>query len=312
MVNQILASRAKLILMDVSLLLVTFFWGSTFILVKNAVARVDVFSFLTLRFSLAFLIMAALFVKRVFPVRRDVLTAGGILGMALFASFAFQTWGLTATSATNGAFITGLNVVLVPLFSVFFLKKIPAPSAMVGVVTAFFGLYVLLGGTPSFWNRGDFMVLICAVAVALHILLTGYYAPRFDAFALVTWQLGAAGLLGIFFSLLTGKMTIVMPAPVWNAILITVIFCTVFAFLIQTLAQRVTPPTRTALIFTGEPVFGALFSHFYGGEALLTHHLIGGGLIFLGMVLAEIRPRTWNRGVPDRSMFQRRKAELGP
>ncbi|PIP36876.1 MAG: hypothetical protein COX20_03415 [Desulfobacterales bacterium CG23_combo_of_CG06-09_8_20_14_all_52_9] len=87
-------------------------------------------------------------------------------------------------------------------------------------------------------------------------------------------------------------ITLIMPFEAWAAALITVIFCTVFAFVIQTVAQRLTTPTRTALIFTAEPVFGALFAYFYGNEPLFTHHLIGGGLIFLGMVIAEIHPRT--------------------
>jgi len=280
--------------MDFLLLLVAFFWGSTFILVKNAVALVDTFSFLAVRFSLSFILMLALFPKRLFPMDMRVARAGGALGFFLFASFAFQTWGLTLTSATQGAFITGLNVVLVPVFSALFLKKIPAPSAITGVVAALIGLYVLMGGVPSGWNRGDLFVLVCAVAVAFHILLTGYFAPRCDPFALVTWQLGVGAAFGILLSLANGGITLAMPREVWIAILITVIFCTVLAFVVQTLAQRITTPTRAALIFTAEPVFGALFAHYYGSEPLFVYHLTGGGLIFLGMILSEIRPKIWS------------------
>jgi len=181
-----LSSRTKQIPMDLLRILVSFFWGSTFILVKNAVALVDTFSFLAVRFTLSFLLMIAFFSNRLFPIKQDVFKAGILLGIVLFASFAFQTWGLNLTSATNAAFITGLNVVVVPFFSLLILKKAAAPSAMAGVTAAFLGLYILLGGGSSQWNRGDLLVLICAMAVAFHILLTGYYAPRFDAFALVT------------------------------------------------------------------------------------------------------------------------------
>jgi len=304
-----LSSRAKQILMDLMLLVVAFFWGSTFIIVKNAVALVDAFSFLAVRFSLSFFLMLALFPKRFFPIRPETAKAGILLGVVLYTSFGFQTWGLTVTSATNGAFITGLNIVMVPLFSLVFLKKAPAPSAMMGVIAAFLGLYILLGGAPSEWNRGDLQVFVCAVAVAFHILLTGYYAPQMDAFALVTWQLGTAGLLGVILSLANGGVVLVSAPQVWAAILITAVFCTVFAFVVQTLAQRVTTPTRAALIFTAEPVFGALFAHFYGDEPLYTYHLAGGGLIFLGMILAEIRPRMWNRMVPENAVFHRFKTK---
>ncbi len=305
-----MSKRSKLLLMDLLLLMVAFFWGSTFILVKNAVAVVDAFSFLAVRFTLSFLLMVALFPKSLVPLRKEVAKAGLLLGAVLFTSFAFQTLGLTATSATNGAFITGLNVVLVPLFSVLFLRKVPAPSAMAGVAAAFLGLYFLLGGAPSQWNQGDLLVLICSVAVAFHILLTGYYAPMYDAFALVTWQLGAGAALGVGLSLFNGGITLAMPKEAWTAILITVIFCTVFAFVIQTYAQRLTTPTRAALIFTAEPVFGALFAHVYGGEPLFTHHLAGGGLIFLGMVLAEIRPGTWGRVILENALLKSARAKL--
>src|SRR4030042_6045484 len=123
-----MTERARQLVMDFMLLLVTFFWGSTFFLVKNAVAVVDVYSFLTTRFGLAFLVMIILFPRRLRRLDWSTLKAGAMLGILLFASFAFQTWGLTLTSATNGAFITGLNVVLVPIFSVVFFRRFPAPS----------------------------------------------------------------------------------------------------------------------------------------------------------------------------------------
>ena len=126
-------------------------------------------------------------------------------------------------------------------------------------------------------------------------MMTSYYAPKFDTMALATWQMGAVAALSMGFALGTGSLTFHVPLPAWGAILITALFCTVFAFAVQTHAQRYTPPTRTALIFTAEPVFGAMFAHFYGGEPLLNQHLIGGGFIFVGMILAEIRPGIWGK-----------------
>jgi len=281
--------------MDFALLLVTLFWGTTFTIVKVAVSKVDVYAFLFARFFIAFVLMKVIFLKRTWPLHGPTICAGIFLGILLFCAFAFQTWGLTITTATNGAFITGLNVIMVPIFSLIFLKRAPAPFSGLGVLLAFIGLYFLTGGAPSQWNRGDLLVFFCAIWVALHILLTGYYAPHLDTLALATWQLGTVGVLSMAFSLAAGTLTLDMPSSVWAAVGITAIFCTVFAFAVQTHAQRFTPPTRTALIFTGEPVFGALFAHFYGGETLLRQHMIGGGLIFLGMILAEIRPGIWMR-----------------
>lgn len=290
-----MVSRSRHLWMDFLLFVTTFFWGATFIIVKDAVVHVDVYVFLAIRFGIAFILMAAVFRRRIWPVHRPTVFAGVFLGVFLFAAFAFQTWGLTYTSATNGAFLTGLNVVIVPILSLVFLKRAPAPFAAAGVLLAFAGLYFLTGGGPSAWNRGDLLVFICAIWVAVHIMMTGYYAPQFNTLALATWQMGAVSVLNMGFAMGTGSFTLHVPPPAWGAIVITALFCTVFAFAVQTHAQRYTPPTRTALIFTAEPVFGALFAHFYGGEPLLNQHLIGGGFIFLGMMLAEIRPGIWNR-----------------
>jgi drug/metabolite transporter (DMT)-like permease len=127
----------------------------------------------------------------------------------------------------------------------------------------------MTGGGPSHWNQGDLLVFICAIWVAVHILLTGYwyYAPRHDVLALATWQIGTCAFLSLIFSLGSGTLSIQFPASVWGAVGMTSILCTVLAYAVQTYAQRFTPPTRTALIFTAEPVFGALFAHWYGGDS---------------------------------------------
>ena len=288
-----MTSRTHQLRMDLLLLLVTLFWGTTFIIVKQAVAQVDVFAFLTARFGLAFILMVILFRNKIWPLQGPELRAGIFLGILLFAAFAFQTWGLTMTTATNGGFFTGLCVVMVPILSLIFLRRLPAIFSGAGVVLASVGLYFLTGGGPSHWNQGDLLVFICAIWVAVHILLTGYYAPRHDVLALATWQIGTCALLSLIFSLGSGTLSIQFPASVWGAVVMTSILCTVLAYAVQTYAQRFTPPTRTALIFTAEPVFGALFAHWYGGELLLAEHMLGGGLIFLGMVVSEIRPSLW-------------------
>jgi drug/metabolite transporter (DMT)-like permease len=287
--------RSHQLLMDVLLLLVAFFWGTTFIIVKSAVSQVGVYEFLLVRFTLAFVIMAALFFRIVWPIHGPTLLAGTVLGAVLFAAFAFQTWGLTLITATQTAFITGLNVIIVPIFSLIVLRRPPAPLAASGVLLAAAGLYILTGGAPTEWSAGQLLVFMCALSVAFHILLTGYYAVHLEPIALATWQLGTVAALSLGLSLARGSLDVQFPAAVWAAAGFTAVLATVFAFAVQTYSQRYTPPTRTALIFTAEPVFGALFAHWYGGELLLKQHFVGGGLIFLGMVLAQIRPLVWSR-----------------
>lgn len=312
--------RAHQLLIDLLLLLVAFFWGTTFIIVKSAVSQVGVYEFLLARFTLAFLLMVVLFYRRIWPIHGPTLLAGAVLGAILFGAYAFQTWGLTLTTATNTAFITGLNVVMVPILSVILLRKPPAPLAAAGVLVAAAGLYILTGGAPTHWTPGELLVFMCAVSVAFHILLTGYYAVHLEAIALATWQLGTVAALSFGFSLARDTLDVQFPASVWAAAAFTAVFATVFAFAVQTYSQRYTPPTRTALIFTAEPVFGALFAHWYGGELLFKRHLIGGGLIFFGMILAQMRPRLWSRinGISQKMLTERPKTKspvstsLGP
>ncbi|MBN2123813.1 MAG: DMT family transporter [Deltaproteobacteria bacterium] len=287
--------RTHILLMDLLLLLVTFFWGATFIIVKSALREVDVTTFLTLRFATAFVLMAILFRNRILPLHAPTIFAGVVLGVFLWAAFAFQTWALTMISATNTALITGLSVAIVPILSFLLLRRPPAALTAIGVLLAFLGLYILTGGAPSRWRFGEFLVFLCAICVAFHILLTGYYAPRHDTLSLATWQLGTIALISLVSAGARGTLTLSLSREVWQAVVLTALFATVFAFAVQTYAQRITTPTRTALIFTGEPVFGTLFAHYYGGEPLLENHLLGGGLIFLGILLSQIRPGMWSK-----------------
>lgn len=280
---------------DLLLVLVCFFWGTTFVMVKAAVALVPVTAFLAIRFCLAALVLAVLFAPRMRKLDGPTLAAGSLLGTVLFAGYAFQTYGLTLTSAANAGFITGLSVVLVPLFSALVFGLRPAPRVWLAVALATTGLYLLTapagGGGALHLNLGDLLVVGCAVAFAWQILLTGRFVRSFDPIALATVQVGATGLLGAAGALLVdGGIPLVLPRVVWGAVLVTALLATVFAFAVQTVAQRFTSPTRTALIFTMEPVFAALTAWLYAGEPMTAVSVTGGALVVLGMVAAELAP----------------------
>jgi len=276
---------------DLFLLSVAFIWGITFTIVKDAIQQVDVFIFLFQRFLLAFLffIPFVLYYKKDFS--KSTITHGTLLGIMLFGGYAFQTIGLKYTLASNTGFITGLNVVLVPIInSIFFKKNIPTNSK-IGSILAFLGLSLLCIGKGFYVNKGDIIVFFCAICVALHIIFTGQYTPYHNAFNLAFVQMGIICILsGIWASLSGYKYQLLTIHP---NIIFTLIICSLFAsnfaFWAQTYFQRFTTPTRTAIIFSAEPVFGALFAHVYGGEHLTVKGIIGGLLIFLGMIISDIR-----------------------
>jgi drug/metabolite transporter (DMT)-like permease len=276
---------------DLLLLLVTFAWGSTFVLVKQAVGEIDVFSFLGIRFLLAALLLAAALGTRWRRCDRRTVARGAALGTFLFLSYAFQTVGLTLTSASSAAFITGLSVVMVPVLSALAFRQYPPRGVAVGVGMATAGLWLMSGAGSGGNLEGDLLVLVCAFMVAVHILLTGRWASRSDPYLLAAVQLGTTAAWGLgAMLLLPGRRLSFAPVVLW-AWGITVVFATIFAFVVQTAAQRTVSASRTALIFTMEPVFGALFAWAFGGEVLGPAGLLGGALIVGGMVVTELTPR---------------------
>jgi drug/metabolite transporter (DMT)-like permease len=277
------------IIADLVLLAVAFVWGITFIIVKQAIAEVGVYPFLFVRFTLAFLLMILIFAKRLRRLDRFVFFSGCVLGVFLFLAYAFQTTGLAYTSASNAGFITGLNVVFVPIFSVVMFKQMPRPLTILGIILATIGLFLLTGGYWDGFNRGDVLTLACAICYALHILCTGRYAPIMDVYLLATVQIGVVALFSFPFAISSlSSFPSGIPISVWKSIIFTGLFATVFAFVAQTRAQRFTPPARAALILLMETVFCAITARFYGGETLPAMALAGGMLMVIGMALTEL------------------------
>lgn len=290
-------SLRKQLLADAGLLLVTAIWGATFVMVKEAVETFPVFAFLAIRFSMALLFLAPFAVVRAgrkgWRWNAKELGAGVLIGLALFAGYAFQTFGLQLTTPAKAGFITGLSVVMVPALSALLLHRPPDKGAVIGVLLATAGLVLLTWQGDTSVMAGDVMVLICAVSFALHIIAVGAFAPRMDNLTLVTVQIATVALLSAGASLVVDRPWPVPARPVLGAAVFTGVAATALAFGIQTMAQRFTTPTHTALIFSMEPVWAGLFSFLLIGEQLGPRVLAGGALILAGMLVAELLPAWW-------------------
>lgn len=272
------------------LIATTFFWGVTFTVVKDAVARVDMFVFLSQRFILAALLMiipGLLFRGR---PDRSTIRAGMILGIALFSAYAFQTAALLYTTASNTAFLTGLNVVFVPLIAAAVMGQRVSGAVCLGAALAAAGLFLLCTGGQFAVNRGDLLGFICSIATAAHIILTGRYAARHDVYWITATQLTTIAVASTIGATLTGQDFTVYHPFLLVPVVVCALFATVFAFLVQTAMQRHIPASQTALIFCLEPVFGAGYAYFAAGEKLTLTALSGAVLILAGMLLAELLP----------------------
>lgn len=280
---------------ELAMVAVTAVWGSTFVLVRDAVAQIPPFTFIAYRFLAAALLLAAVRPRRTVGGQGDggrwgPLAAGAAIGLALFAGYGFQTVGLQYTTASNAGFITGLSVVLTPLLGAVVLGQSPGRWPVTGACLAAVGLGFLSLQTLEV-RQGDALVLGCAVAFAAHILLLGRYAPRLDTYRLAVVQLGTAGLLALVWAAAAGDLAAPASAEVWVALAITSVVASAGAFLIQTRAQRELSPTRTAVIITMEPVFAGLFGFLVAGERLSGRGWLGAGLILAGMLIAELGGR---------------------
>jgi drug/metabolite transporter (DMT)-like permease len=281
---------------DLLLALCALIWGTTFVVVKDALAHASVFVFLSLRFVLAGALLALLYHRELRKLDAGGLRAGGVIGLLMFSGFAFQTVGLTMTTPSKSAFITGLFVVLVPVMLAGFGRRRISHWIWAGVVTAVAGLYFLTVPAAGFseLNLGDVLTLFCAILYALHIIAIGHYAPRYSSGVLVFLQVAATALLSVaavpVFALTEWEAPRVAwtPGLIW-AVLGTGVLATVFTFSAQVWAQRYAAPSHVALLLTLEPVFAGLTSFVFAGERMGWRGLAGAALILAGIVIAELK-----------------------
>lgn len=287
-VNLIELDRTKRLGGIFLLLITTFFWGMTFTLVKEAIRHVDVFVFLSQRFLIASLLLLLFCLIRKRPLTLQVLKRGILLGVFLFASYAFQTVALRYTSASNTGFLTGLSVVFVPCMGAFLFAQPISRNVRWGVVSATLGLFLLC--TNGTWriNQGDFLATFCAVCVAWHIILTGKFAPTSDIYWLTTLQLSIVALLSTIVARWSGRPVLVWYPEIAWTLAICILFATVFAFLVQTHVQRLISPSHTALLLCMEPVFAALYAYWAANERLGLWGFIGAVFITTGMVISQV------------------------
>ena len=269
-----------------ALLAVTAVWGVTFVQVKDAVAVYPLFAFLALRFVLATLVLAGPGARRLGSLQRIGFGAATALGLLLAAGYALQTAGLQRTTVSGTGFVTGMYVVLTPLIALVVFRTRIGAAAWLGVAVATAGL-VMLAGIHAGSAVGDLLVLAAAAVYSLQIVLMERYAPRYDALAFTLVEMGsaAAGLLVV--ALARGDLSVPHGGTVWGALLVTGIFASALAYLVQTWAQRRTSATRTALAFTMEPVFTAFFGYTLDGDRLGALGWAGCAAIMTGIVLAE-------------------------
>lgn len=286
-----------------ALLFNTLIWGGTFALIKSAFQDISPSLFLTLRFSLATLLLLPFIFKVLRNVNKQTIVAGSILGIFYFTGFAAQSVGLNLTTATKSGFITGTFVVLIPILQLIIEKRIPKWFNVLSVILVLLGLIMLssrgenivefLSQLGSDFNLGDFLTLICALLFAFQVVYVDVFTKKYDYLPMVFIQLFITGLGGFILTALFSLTGIEIIKFNFNnnlffAIIYTSVFASILATIIQLKFQKNVSPTKAGIIFSIEPIFAAIFAYFLLNEKISNFGLIGCVLIFAGLIISEV------------------------
>ena len=277
------------------LVLITFIWGSTFVLIKRALAETSPLLLNTARMSLAAVLLGIHYRRQLARVDRAAFINGSIVGLFLFLGYALQTTGLKLTTPSKSAFLTGVSTVLVPLILLVFWRTKSHPWRAAGIALAFTGLFLMTvpagaQGLASFQqvDRGDLLTIACAFAFAFQIVTLGRATERFGFERIAVLQIAVAAVLMSIAVPIIEHPYLHLSRTVIVTILVTGIFGTAVAFTVQAWAQQFTPATHTALIFTLEPVFAWLTSFLYLKERLGVRSGLGALMILAGVLISEL------------------------
>lgn len=287
------------------LVLGTAFWGISFPITKVAFESVHPYAFLFYRFLIAALFLAIVFYKQVLNINLATIKKGTLSGLFLFMGICWQSVGLKYTSASNAAFIAGIEVVLIPLFAFLFLKKTVQPKMWVACCLALVGLYVIaMSSGISNFRIGDLMVFVGSLFYSAYVLYVGKVSTSADskvsAISFVIIQLFmctiSAGLLTVFTQ---GPSAIVVPmsVDVWKSLFFVGVLATAYMYCIQNIAQKYIEPEKIALTYLFEPIFATLFAFLLLNEDITSRTIIGGSLILMAMFIAEVNIVRWYKRI---------------
>lgn len=276
---------------EAALLGVTLIWGTSFTIVKSALMDASPLLFLGVRFSLAAIVLFAIYQNELFSISRSGFRGGFWAGWWLFLSMALQTVGLRYTTPSQSAFLTALNVVLVPLLGSIVYRSVPRFVEGIAAGMAIAGTAFMTWPSGSHtWNRGDLLTVGCAVAFAAHILTMGYWAPRTSAIPLSLVQTAVAAVISLAAAPVLENLYWRPSARLFGALAVTSLLCTALAYTVQAWAQQYTSATRAALIFSAEPVSASATAWLVTGETLTPAAWMGAALILAAVLVVESKP----------------------
>lgn len=265
-------------------------WGSGFVVTAIALEYLSAYQVMAGRFVLATMILMVVFAYKFKRFTKAIIWKGAILGIILYIGFALQTVGLEYTTPSKNAFLTAVNVVIVPIIAYFVYKRGIDRHEIIGAIIAIVGIgFISLQGSFTI-NIGDALTLACAVAFAFDIFYTNHFVQKEDAISLTIVQFMTASLLSVIVLLVQRDIPMTMEKEAVYSLVYLAVFSTTIAYVCQNVAFKYTTATKAAIILSTEALFGTLLSVLYLKEVLTTKMVIGAVLIMVAILVTELKP----------------------
>lgn len=281
-------------LATLGLLLASIIWGGAYVAVMSSVNLISPLYVMAIRFTIALIGLSLVFHKRLRKMTKRDFIAGLILGILMFLSYIFQTYGLKYTTASKNAFLTTSYVVMVPFLHWIISKKRPDSYGIFAAFLAIVGIGLLSLQGDMTINLGDLLTLICGVFFALHLIYIDLFTAKSDPIILTILQIGISGVLSwICAPIVDGGFPVISDSQAISELIISLLYLglasTMIGFLLQNVGQKYTEPSTAALILSMESVFGVLFSVLLLGEILSVRMAYGCILIFVAIIISETK-----------------------
>lgn len=278
----------------IALLGATVIWGSAFIAQSVGMDKIGPFTFQAVRCFLAvvFLFPASALFSKGKPFWKSwadpaLWRSGVICGLALFAASSLQQIGLVYTDAGKAGFLTAMYIVFVPFLGLFLGQK-PGRNALLSLIPAIVGLYLLSCTSVSGINKGDVLLLLCAVAFSVQILLIDRHCAGLDGLKLNCIQALVAAVLSVPWALLTETVDASRIASCWLPLGYAGVLSMGVAYTLQIVGQKRVAPSAAALLMSLESVFAALFGWLLLHETMTGAEKLGCVLVFAAVVISQL------------------------
>lgn len=267
----------------------TFLWGTSFVVLKNALDDMPTLWILAIRFTGAAALMALFGVGRWKQLDRGYWKGGAVMGVFLAVAYIIQTYGLVYTTPGKNAFLTATYCVLVPFLWWIFRRQRPDGWNLFAAAICFVGMGLVSVQEHFTVNVGDLITIGCGLFYGLHIVATSVHSEGRDPLLLTMVQFCFAALVCWVLAPFAEPFPASVPASTWLSIAYLCVMCTGVCFLLQTIGQKHTPASEVAIILTLESVFGAVISVLFYHERLSAQVLAGFALIFLAVLISETK-----------------------